>query len=158
MQLASLKTKSQAFPGGSLVKNPPANAGDTGSVPGLGRSHMPQSNEASMPQLLSPGPGAQELQLLSPCVLEPVLCNKRSHQMRNLSTATRENPEQQQRPCTAKNKFFFLNPSCFSKKKKRGGTVTWSCQQASRDSCFNIFARLALKSLISVLFILSSSL
>ena len=27
------------FPGGSLVKNPPANAGDLGSIPGLGRSH-----------------------------------------------------------------------------------------------------------------------
>ena len=26
------------FPGGSVVKNLPANAGDTGSVPGLGRS------------------------------------------------------------------------------------------------------------------------
>ena len=26
------------FPGGSAVKNPPANAGDEGSVPGLGRS------------------------------------------------------------------------------------------------------------------------
>ena len=26
------------FPGGSVVKNPPANAGDTGSIPGLGRS------------------------------------------------------------------------------------------------------------------------
>ena len=26
------------FPGGSLVKNPPANAGDLGSTPGLGRS------------------------------------------------------------------------------------------------------------------------
>ena len=26
------------FPGGSVVKNPPANVGDTGSVPGLGRS------------------------------------------------------------------------------------------------------------------------
>ena len=26
------------FPGGSVVKNPPANAGDAGSVPGLGRS------------------------------------------------------------------------------------------------------------------------
>jgi len=24
-------------PGGSAVKNPPANAGDTGSIPGLGR-------------------------------------------------------------------------------------------------------------------------
>ena len=123
MQLASLKTKSQAFPGGSLVKNPPANAGDTGSVPGLGRFHMPRSNEASAPQLLSPGPGAQELQLLSPCVLEPVLCKKRGHQMRNLSTATRENPEQQQRPCTAKIIIFF-NPSCFSTKKKGGGIVT----------------------------------
>ena len=32
------------FPGGALVKNPPANAGDRGSIPGLGRSHMPQSN------------------------------------------------------------------------------------------------------------------
>ena len=27
------------FPGGSVVKNLPANAGDTGSIPGLGRSH-----------------------------------------------------------------------------------------------------------------------
>ena len=27
----------QGFPGGSVVKNPPANAGDTGSIPGLGR-------------------------------------------------------------------------------------------------------------------------
>ena len=26
------------FPGGSVVKNPPANAGDSGSVPGSGRS------------------------------------------------------------------------------------------------------------------------
>ena len=25
------------FPGGSVVKNPPANAGDTGLIPGLGR-------------------------------------------------------------------------------------------------------------------------
>ena len=26
------------FPGGSVVKNPPANAGDTSSIPGSGRS------------------------------------------------------------------------------------------------------------------------
>ena len=32
------------FPGGTVVKNPPANAGDTGSGPGLGRSHIPRSN------------------------------------------------------------------------------------------------------------------
>ena len=32
------------FLGGAVVKNLPANAGDTGSIPGLGRSHMPWSN------------------------------------------------------------------------------------------------------------------
>ena len=42
------------FPGGAVVKNLPANAGDTGSSPGLGRSHMPRSNQAREPQLLSP--------------------------------------------------------------------------------------------------------
>ena len=30
--------KNLGFPGGSVVKNPPANAEDTGSIPGLGRS------------------------------------------------------------------------------------------------------------------------
>ena len=34
----------QDFPGGAVVKNLPANAGDTGSSPALGRSHMLQSN------------------------------------------------------------------------------------------------------------------
>ena len=32
------------FPSGTVVKNLPANAGDTGSSSGLGRSHMPRSN------------------------------------------------------------------------------------------------------------------
>ena len=32
------------FPGGQVVKNLPANAGDTGSIPGPGIFHMPQSN------------------------------------------------------------------------------------------------------------------
>ena len=32
------------FPGGAVVESLPANAGDTGSSPGPGRSHMPQSN------------------------------------------------------------------------------------------------------------------
>ena len=34
----------KGFPGGSVVKNLPANAGDMGSVPGLGGSHVPRSN------------------------------------------------------------------------------------------------------------------
>ena len=32
------------FPGGAVVKNPPANAGAMGSSPGPGRSHMLRSN------------------------------------------------------------------------------------------------------------------
>ena len=43
----------EGFPGGAVVENLPANAGDTGSSPGLGRSHMPRSNWACEPQLLS---------------------------------------------------------------------------------------------------------
>ena len=43
----------EGFPGGAVVENLPANAGDTGSSPGLGRSHMPRSNWAREPQLLS---------------------------------------------------------------------------------------------------------
>ena len=34
-------TVSRGFPGGPVVKNPPANTGDTGSIPGPGRSHRP---------------------------------------------------------------------------------------------------------------------
>ena len=39
-----LKLLMMGFPGGAVVENLPANAGDTGSSPGLGRSHMPRSN------------------------------------------------------------------------------------------------------------------
>ena len=37
-----------------MVKNLPANAGDVGSVPGVGRSHLPWSNSVLAPQLLMP--------------------------------------------------------------------------------------------------------
>ena len=47
------KTKNRGFPGGAVVGSLPASAGDTGSCPGLGGSHMPRSNYAREPQLLS---------------------------------------------------------------------------------------------------------
>ena len=50
---ALLKQRNRGFPGGAVVENLPANAGDTGSSPGLGRYHMPRSNWAREPQLLS---------------------------------------------------------------------------------------------------------
>ena len=57
----------KGFPGGAVVKNPPANAEDTGSSPGLGRAHMLQSNKARVPQLQSLCSRACEPQLLSLC-------------------------------------------------------------------------------------------
>ena len=39
-----LKCGDRDFPGGAVVKNPPANAGDTGSSPGPGISHRLRSN------------------------------------------------------------------------------------------------------------------
>ena len=39
-----IKGLERGFPGGAVVKNLSANAGDTGSSPGPGRFHMPRSN------------------------------------------------------------------------------------------------------------------
>ena len=44
INIKEYKVQLRDFPGGAVVKNPPASAGDTGSSPGLGRSHMPQSD------------------------------------------------------------------------------------------------------------------
>ena len=44
------KIPGPGFPGGAVVENLPANAGDMGSSPGLGRSHMPRSSWAREPQ------------------------------------------------------------------------------------------------------------
>ena len=41
-----LKTQNGDSPGGPVDKTPPARAGHRGLIPGLGRSHMPQSNKA----------------------------------------------------------------------------------------------------------------
>ena len=49
----AVKNVGRGFHGGAVVENPPANAGNTGSSPGLGRSHVPRSNWAREPQLLS---------------------------------------------------------------------------------------------------------
>ena len=64
---------SRASPGGSVARHPPANIGDTGSIPDLGRSHIPRSSQAWAPQLLrlrsrawDPQHGARLPQLLKP--------------------------------------------------------------------------------------------
>ena len=67
------------FPGSAVVKNPPANAGDTGLSPGPGRSYMPRSNQAHAPQLLSLSSTAHEPQLRSPRATTAETHKKRSH-------------------------------------------------------------------------------
>jgi len=42
----SLYNKTEGFPSGLEVENPPANTGDTGSIPGWGRFHMPQGTKS----------------------------------------------------------------------------------------------------------------
>ena len=46
VEYVSLKCIMTGFPGGSVIKNSPDNAGNTGSgsIPNLGRSYMPRSN------------------------------------------------------------------------------------------------------------------
>ena len=91
----------QGFPGGAVVENLPANAGHTGSSPGLGRSHMPRSNSAREPQLLS-------LRIWSVCS-----ATREVAIVRGPRTAMKSGPRspqlekalaQKRRPNTAKNK------------------------------------------------------
>ena len=63
---------------GQVVKNLPASAGDTGLIPGPGRSRMAQSNEAH----------ARQLQ--KPTLLEPTLHKREATKMGSPSTATGE--------------------------------------------------------------------
>ena len=49
LPMRSIRTSAWGLPGGSVVENPPANAGDGGSIPDQGRPHMPQSNQAHGP-------------------------------------------------------------------------------------------------------------
>ena len=77
--MVGIRKREEDCSGGPVDKNPPANAGDVGSIPGPGRSYVPRSNQAPDPQLLSPISRAHEPQLLKPVHLKPVLCSRRSH-------------------------------------------------------------------------------
>ena len=69
MHIANLSLKIRIyrdFPGGAVVKNLPANAGDMGLIPGPGRCHSLQNYKARAPQLLSLHSRACEPQSLSP--------------------------------------------------------------------------------------------
>ena len=79
-----------------MIKNPPANARDTGSVPGPGR--LPQAEEklslctrTTEPVLQSPGAAATEASVPeSPCS-----ATREATAVRSPTTTTREEPLQQ---------------------------------------------------------------
>ena len=84
-----------------MDKNLSASAGDMCSIPGPGRFHVPRSNEARVPQLLSLRSSTCKPQLPKAAHLEPVLHNKRGrcnekprgHKEEELALiATRESP------------------------------------------------------------------
>ena len=79
------KTKNRDFPGGAVDKSLPANAGDTGSTPGPGRSHMSWSSQAHESQLLSPSTATSE------ALMPSSLCSaiREATAMRSLHTTIR---------------------------------------------------------------------
>ena len=94
------------FPGGAVVKNRPAKAGDTGLSPGPGRSHMPRSNQARAPQLLSLHSRAREPQLLSPSAATTEARVPRAHALQQEKPADRNEeqpllPATRESPCAA---------------------------------------------------------
>ena len=76
--LPMIKTGSWDFPGGLVVKNPPASTGDTGLIPGPGRSHLLWDDQAHAPQL--PSQCAQSL-----CSTRETITARRSHTTRRSS-------------------------------------------------------------------------
>ena len=118
-ELCTLKWLTWTFPGGTVDKNLPNNAGDMGLISDSGRFHMLQSNEVRAPQLLSLCPGAQEPQLLSPRAATTEALGPRAYapptreatSVRDLCTAdlpllsaARESPHTEQRPRANKKK------------------------------------------------------
>ena len=97
----------KGFTDGSGVKNLLANSGHTGLIPGPGRSYMPQSSKARVPQLLSLCSGAWQLELLSPhatatVATHPWSATKQAAAMR--ARATREQPlftATREKPCNS---------------------------------------------------------
>ena len=101
-----------------MVENLPANAGGTGSSPGLGRSHMPRSSWAREPQLLS-------LRVWSLCS-----ATREAATVRGPHTAMQSGPRspqpkkaltQKRRPNTAKNKLINKFKNSLKKKNSKFG-------------------------------------
>ena len=81
-----------------MVKNPLANAVDTGLIPGPGRAHMPRGNSACASQLL-----------------KPVCLARETTAVRSLGMVTKNSPCTKVKTCAVKNK----QANIFKKKQKK---------------------------------------
>ena len=90
------RSNDQDFPDGAVVKNPPDNAGDTGSSPGPRRSHMLWSNSARAPQVLSLCSRARKPQLLSPRAQSPCSTKRETTTRRSPRTTVKSSPRSPQ--------------------------------------------------------------
>ena len=99
------------FPGGAGDENPPANAGDTGSIPGPERFHTLRSNQVRALQLLSlrtetaeAHPGARARSKRRRCTERPMQC----------SWGVAPALHMRESPCAAKNKYLLTFFKSFS--------------------------------------------
>ena len=113
------------FPGGSVVKNPLASVGDTGSIPDPGRSHMLQNNEAMHcgrgACALSVGATTSEHMCQNywrPHTLEPVLFNERKHPNKTVPPQLQSSSHSLQlekNPCSNKDSKPKINKTIYKK-------------------------------------------
>ena len=97
-----------------MVENLPANAGDTGSSPGLGRSRVPRSDWAREPQLLS-------LRVWSLCVWSLCSAPREAATVRGPRTAMRSGPHlpQLEKALAQKRRLNTVINKIHKKKKKK---------------------------------------
>ena len=139
----------RSFPGGPAVKNPPANAGDTGSIPGPERYYRLQVEQPSLhtttlePVLSGLGTTTPEPTChMKSSTIEPVL-HKRNHgneKPAHHNQSSLQSPQlgqaltQQQRPSTATNTIIFKKEESQSQAKFSVNTLSSNTQQAHLPS------------------------
>ena len=109
----SLKTSPWDFPGGPVVENPFASAGDTDSIPGPGRSHIPWGKWAPCTTATEPTLRGPRAATTEPAPYRLFSATREAAAVRSLHTATRESPRAARKTQCSQNQIikFFLKPT-----------------------------------------------
>ena len=119
------RIQASSVPGGSVVKSPPASAGDTSSLPGPGRSHMLSSVYATTikpvlysPEVITTDPHAAATEAHVPS--RPYSATRKATATRGPSMATKGEPllaTTREKPCSKEDT---VQPKAKKKKKNPG--------------------------------------